>query len=426
MIFLHEGGVPGMAKDLKNMLSKDFSTRLNTELYHSNLTKQVKPEMKTDLFAQINIPASKSVSQVPNVEQQPLISLYDLFGITEKERAQAQTKKKSKRTNLTARPALPNLFSQPQTATTPINTPQSENEPAPEHYSKLKKRYFNALLLYRMGDTYRAFGNDAILTARILGRSSFPHRELDASLPLLVKAGHRVALADALEMPKIETGQTNQHPSELFSPVERTKPDKPVQNSRPVYPVFDAGKEEHQEQLRKLQEPRPYSGVLEEYHRQGSLVLEKNGQIGYLQERYREDAIFKSLELNTAQKTKAELYIKIRDTYHQLYSYEAAKLQENAELRKSFNELYDHFTRLYGHLNEKKNFDLIKMDAGGTEMLSLERFVSSSGISHPLGELEGTGAFQKADIFNQPVAFNPNETTQADTAIEALSASLNK
>lgn len=76
------------------------------------------------------------------------------------------------------------------------------------------------------------------------------------------------------------------------------------------------------------------------------------------------------------------------------------------------NRLYDNFTDRFGRLNEKKNLDLIKMDARGTEVLSLERYID--------------GVAQKADIFHHPVAFNPNEITEAADAREALVASLNR
>jgi N12 class adenine-specific DNA methylase len=81
-------------------------------------------------------------------------------------------------------------------------------------------------------------------------------------------------------------------------------------------------------------------------------------------------------------------------------------------LRQLLNQHYDTFVKRYGHLNDRKNLDLIKMDTGGREILSLEH--------------SENGKLVKADIFNQPVAFNPNEITQADTPIEALSASLNR
>ena len=158
-------------------------------------------------------------------------------------------------------------------------------------------------------------------------------------------------------------------------------------------------------------EPRSYSGNLQEHHKQGSMVTD-NGQLGVLQERYREDAVFKPLKLNPLQEQKAKLYVEIRDAYHTLYNYEAAELKENADLRKSLNDHYDTFVKRYGNLNDRRNLDLIKMDAGGQEILSLERF--------------GDGKAVKADIFNRPVAFNPNEITEAANSMEALSASLNK
>jgi hypothetical protein len=184
------------------------------------------------------------------------------------------------------------------------------------------------------------------------------------------------------------------------------------QNTAIVYPVFNARNEELQKQLRALEEPRPYSGVLSEHHRQGSLVVEQNGQTGFLKERYRDKASFKSLELNPLQKAKADLYVSLRDRYHDLYRYEATQMNENPELRQSLNDIYDMFVKRYGNLNDKKNVDLIKMDAGGTEMLSLERYTDGKAV--------------KADIFNQPVAFNSGRIKQADTPLEALSASLNR
>jgi hypothetical protein len=86
-------------------------------------------------------------------------------------------------------------------------------------------------------------------------------------------------------------------------------------------------------------------------------------------------------ELNLLQTQKAEQYIKLRDAYHTLYNYEATELKENGEFRQSLNELYDTFVKRHGNLNDRKNLDLIKMDAGGTEILSLERAVNCVNIS---------------------------------------------
>lgn len=95
-----------------------------------------------------------------------------------------------------------------------------------------------------------------------------------------------------------------------------------------------------------------------------------------------------------------------------MYNHEAQHLTEHASLRGNLNICYDNFVKRYGKLNDKRNLDIIKMDAGGREILSLERAVD--------------GKLQKADIFNQPVAFNLNALKVVDTSDEALIASLNK
>ncbi|MCQ5078259.1 hypothetical protein, partial [Alistipes putredinis] len=71
-------------------------------------------------------------------------------------------------------------------------------------------------------------------------------------------------------------------------------------------------------------------------------------------------------------------------------------------LREMLNRLYDNFTERFGPLNDKRNLDLIKMHARGTEILSLERYID--------------GKARKADIFERPVAFIPDEITHADAA----------
>ena len=82
------------------------------------------------------------------------------------------------------------------------------------------------------------------------------------------------------------------------------------------------------------------------------------------------------------------------------------------ELREELVRRYDSFYRMFRELNGKDNAKFLLMDAGGREILSLERSVN--------------GKIQKADIFSVPVSFNANEVTHVDTPQEALAASLNK
>ena len=132
------------------------------------------------------------------------------------------------------------------------------------------------------------------------------------------------------------TPPPNQKPVQLslFSSNERQKPEP-----RPERVV-------REEKLKPPMELRAFSGTLEEYHKQGSLVKD-DGQIGYLKERYRRDAMFQPLDLPTIQQSKVDRYIQLRDVYHKLYDYEAKNLVEEPDLRKCLNTFYYTFFRLY-------------------------------------------------------------------------------
>ena len=249
-------------------------------------------------------------------------------------------------------------------------------------------------------------------------------------LEVNVSESHTMSLYDLFGFSQEERTQVKnkRNSKKKDAPKPTTQPSlfsKPASdnNSKPDYPVADARLKEQKEMLKEEEqkksfELRPFSGDLMEHYKKGSLV-EDSGQIGYLKERYRNGADFQPLDLPFDQKAKISRYVEIRDIYHLLYDHEAKHLIEHASLRGNLNLVYDNFVKRYGNLNDKKNLDIIKMDAGGTEILSLERFTPS-----PLGE--GRGEAVKADIFERPVAFNPNEISIAGTPDEALTASLNK
>ncbi|CAN5299932.1 DNA mismatch repair protein MutS [soil metagenome] len=105
--------------------------------------------------------------------------------------------------------------------------------PLMKQYNAIKAKYPGALLLFRVGDFYETFGQDAIeaskvldivLTKRGAGSSSeielagFPHHSLDNYLPKLVRAGHRVAICDQLEDPRFVKGIVKRGVTELVTP----------------------------------------------------------------------------------------------------------------------------------------------------------------------------------------------------------------
>ena len=102
-----------------------------------------------------------------------------------------------------------------------------------KQYNAIKAKYPGALLLFRVGDFYETFGEDAIkaskvldivLTKRANGAAShielagFPHHSLDTYLPKLVRAGNRVAICDQLEDPKSVKGIVKRGVTELVTP----------------------------------------------------------------------------------------------------------------------------------------------------------------------------------------------------------------
>ncbi len=105
--------------------------------------------------------------------------------------------------------------------------------PLMKQYNQIKARHPEALLLFRVGDFYETFREDAIKTSKILGiiltkrkngtaaeieLAGFPHHSLDTYLPKLVRAGQRVAICDQLEDPKMTKTIVKRGVTELVTP----------------------------------------------------------------------------------------------------------------------------------------------------------------------------------------------------------------
>lgn len=104
--------------------------------------------------------------------------------------------------------------------------------PLMRQYGAIKAQWPDAILLFRVGDFYETFLQDAVLTAGVLGitltkrnngeadveLAGFPHHALEAYLPKLVRAGHRVAICDQLEDPKLAKGIVKRGITEVATP----------------------------------------------------------------------------------------------------------------------------------------------------------------------------------------------------------------
>ena len=118
-----------------------------------------------------------------------------------------------------------------KSAATPDKAPKET--PLMKQYNEIKNKYPDACLLFRVGDFYETFGEDAVRAAGILGitltkrgagsdsetaLAGFPHHSLNTYLPKLVKAGLRVAICDQLEDPKMTKTIVKRGVTELVTP----------------------------------------------------------------------------------------------------------------------------------------------------------------------------------------------------------------
>ncbi len=113
-----------------------------------------------------------------------------------------------------------------------MSKPTGSETPLMRQYASIKAKYPDALLLFRVGDFYETFGSDAVVASKVLGivltsrnnggsdveLAGFPHHSLESYLPKLVRAGHRVAICDQLEDPKLAKTIVQRGVTEVVTP----------------------------------------------------------------------------------------------------------------------------------------------------------------------------------------------------------------
>ncbi|MDH3648274.1 MAG: DNA mismatch repair protein MutS, partial [Saprospiraceae bacterium] len=115
---------------------------------------------------------------------------------------------------------------------TRVKNKKGKVTPLMDQYFKVKAKYPDTILLFRVGDFYETFGVDAVKVSKILGivltsrnnggsnieLAGFPYHSLDLYLPRLVKAGFRVAICEQLEKPSKEKKIVKRGVTEIVTP----------------------------------------------------------------------------------------------------------------------------------------------------------------------------------------------------------------
>ena len=428
MVYLHEGKTTGIAGDLRRMLDEDCHFRLVMRLYsgaigqaRERLAVEAKVEPQTAKLETVSSarveeihvdkPQTQPIKEKPEIEPRQQnhsaavqLTLLDLWGMPIEE--PVKKKKTAKKGNTTKR-TVPNPKSQ-VTAVPPVETAKAVNgnkETKPENTVKQSDPDdIYATLDWETNPPINGFYEMMMsLTPerrKELRRLAAEHQEKQRVDGTDVKAAPAIPEKEARKQPEAQQEVTPDHVTDNNASV------KPATS---LFPEFET--EKPKEEPLDLS-PRPFNGMLEPHHRDGSMVLDASRNLGYLKDITPYGATFQPLDLIGYQKEKAMLYVSLRDTYERLYNYEAEYHDEGVAQREALNTCYDEFVMRYGKLNAKQNVKLVMMDAGGRDILSLERAED--------------GKFVKADIFECPVSFSVENHANVGSPEEALSASLNK
>ena len=436
MIYLHEGKTAGIAGDLRRMLDEDFHYRLAMRLY-SGTIRQAGTEEKIAVQNEVKRPAIKletappaQAVETPTEKQQPAeekpeielrprysagvqLTLLDLWGMTE-EVSQPKTSKKKKaaKKESPARRVTPksqvqttqNVTAVP-TATTPKTITENKEAKAENTAKPADPDDIYTTLDW---DTNPPINGFYEMMMGLTPERRKELRELARQHNEKQVAAEKTEVNAVPETSREQPRQEETQPEAVTAPAVTDTPSEAVVTS--LFPDIEA--EKPKEEIVDLS-PRAYHRTPEMHLREGSLVTDwGRHNIGYLKDITPYGATFQPLDLKGYQKEKALLYVSLRDAYERLYRYESNLHEANVQWREHLNTCYDEFVMRYGNLNAKQNVKLVMMDAGGRDILSLERVKN--------------GKFVKADIFERPVSFAVESHANVGSPEEALSASLNK
>ena len=412
MEYIHEGGVNGIAADMAKVVQADISVHFDYSLYRGKAVKDaevVKEKTVTHEAEQqrtaptqektIEPTAQEQPKEKPKSSPSPMLSLFDLWEEYGEEIPQAEVKEKPKTKANKATDAKPRkkkeVTAVQQTlaldfsATLNMNKGRKkEKEGLPDNpddiYADInweENPPINGFYEVMMDMT-----PEQRIKLRVIAEE---YRKAELERQGLTDTMNPAFLPSKEAMEKYGSHHTDGQTTGKAGATAKVKVQKPVDLT-----------------------PRPFEGDRQPFYRDGTIVLDKDGNLGHLRDVSDYGATFHPLEVSASQTAILTAYIPLRDTYETLYTYEADNREENKQLREELNTLYDQFVKDFGNLNQGRMTKLLLMDSHGRDTLAIERVEN--------------GQFIKADIFDHPVSFNINEVTQVDTPEEALSASLNK
>ena len=336
------------------------------------------------------------------LSEEPVMSLYDLFGFSSQEKTQIVPQKKGQRSHRGVPPPRPMYWQSPSRPVQP--TPSSVTN------SRAQQPVSNPIIAETTVVNRPARNENVTSLTAYPKATQTTQQVIDdffADIDPFATPKHFVdewRLVIQHEARLAQQTEVQKNGKEQVVAVQTDAPDTSTLSAKPPAMLFG--------ELETVSfEPRPYTGNWEPHYREGCLIAD-NEQVGYLKRDDGGQMTFVPLVVNNKQYHRIGMYITVRDAYKSLYDTEVETKLPYMPMRSELNRLYDLFVSRYEHLNASENLKVIKMDTAGSDIPFLERNIG--------------GTWQKADIFTRPVSFSTEELTHVDTVEEALAASLNK
>ncbi|WP_341836905.1 N-6 DNA methylase [Chitinophaga pollutisoli] len=355
-MFVHNGGVSGIAKDAKEILSEDFRDHLDLNLYKGILPET--PVVQPGMASAPQPPANGIVTERTQAPDTPVHS--SPTGNRASDQLQENTiiKADDAAPQEQVQLSLFDLFG---------SAPQASVVAAPVTTTKKKITVKRTAQRRQPG----LFDNIPV-------RSAKPSNNTVGTSP--------------------KTNGIPAGPGDLFSAINVNN-DGELEKTKPVEQVTES---------KVIPDPAPYNDKVQAFHKDDCLATE-NGYVGYLRNinAAKGSAVFHPLALAPLQKARTEAYIQLRDAYQLLYNNEATLRAEHKAERETLNTLYDAFVKKYGNLNSADNIKVIKTDSAGKEMPYLERVVG--GVVHKADIFHRPVSFSTATLATD----NPDEALTA-------------
>lgn len=415
--YYHEGGIDGVAADLRQELTRQIGlSGFDISLYKGEESKKktvffpetavVETEkaaeiLENEVFLKQETEEIREETKQTPKQEDPALSLYDLFGFSAQERSQVTPIKKGQkpRGNQAKRP----MPVQPKPIL-PSNGKSSQ--PSKDVMNSILETALNVSgtthlqseqIVSQNVETETIIAQKLPTTEEMLDAffaEMDPHSPSNYVDEWRLEIQHEARLKNAPQPPEggVVVGKLNENFNNSGT-VSFSQND--LFETKPVLSL----------------EPRPFLENWEPHYREGCLIA-NSGQVGFLKKDGNDNPFFHPLELNAKQQNRIERYILARDAYKKLYDTEAENRLAHPILRSDLNRYYDDFIGKFGQLNTPENLKIVRMDTAGSDMPFLERNIG--------------GVWQKADIFHRPVSFSTEELTKVDTVEEALAASFNK